>query len=161
MESIKSLLGATDDQPKEEPSMWKELDEQCSLSFTQRLIGAGISLGLGIFFCFLGFMFLLSPTTFAFLYTVGNLCMLASTFFIVGPMKQMKNMVQPHRLICAIVFVASMVLTLVGVFLGWLFIIIIFLVIFQICALVYYMFSYIPYGRQCLRGICGSVASSV
>ncbi|EFA84058.1 hypothetical protein PPL_03131 [Heterostelium album PN500] len=158
MDSIKSLLG-NNEQPKEDQSVWEEINNQCSLSWTQRLIGFGISAGLGLFFSFLAFLFLASPTSFAFLYTVGNICMLLATGFIVGPVKQFKNMMQPTRAICAIVFVLSMILTLVAVFSGWSFILIIFLIIFQVCALLYYIFSYIPYGRECLRGICGSVVS--
>ncbi|GAM19632.1 hypothetical protein SAMD00019534_028070 [Acytostelium subglobosum LB1] len=160
MDSIrKSLLGDDLNQNQEDQGVWDQINNQCSLSYTNRLIGFGISAGCGLLFSFLAFMFLLSPSTFAFLYTIGNICMLASTFFIVGPAKQLKNMAQPTRLICALVFVLSMILTLVAVFQGWSFILIIFLIIFQICALLYYVFSYIPYGRECLQGICGSVVS--
>ncbi|KYQ88985.1 hypothetical protein DLAC_10199 [Tieghemostelium lacteum] len=156
MDSIKSLLG---EKPQEEKGLWDDINNQCSLTFTQRIIGFCICAGLGVLFAFLAFIFILSPSSFAFLYTVGNILMLVATGFVVGPMKQIKSMVQPTRLICAIVFVLSMILTLVGVFYGWSFIIIIFLIIFQICALLYYIFSYIPYGRQCLQGVCGSVVS--
>ncbi|EGC38887.1 hypothetical protein DICPUDRAFT_93731 [Dictyostelium purpureum] len=157
MDSIKSLLG--DKQPEKEPSVWDDLNNQCSLTFTQRVIGFGICAGLGLLFAFLSFIFILSPTSFAFLFTVGDILMVLATGFIVGPVKQFKNMMEPHRLICAIVFIASMALTLTAVFLGWSFIIVIFFIILQICALLYYTFSYIPYGRQCLRGLCSGVAS--
>jgi len=158
MDSIRSLLGE-EKQPEKEQGVWEDINNQCSLTFTQRVIGFGICAGVGLLFAFLSFMFLISPTTFAFFFTIGDILMVLATGFVVGPVKQIKNMAQPHRLICAIVFVFSLVLTLVAVFQGWSFILIIFLIIFQICALLYYSFSYIPYGRQCLRGICGSVVS--
>ncbi|EGG21491.1 hypothetical protein DFA_01377 [Cavenderia fasciculata] len=146
MDSIKSLLGNKEEE--KDQSVWDD-----------RIIGFGICAGLGLFFSFLGFLFLTSPSSFAFLYTVGNISMLCATGFIVGPTKQIKNMAQPTRAICAVVFVLSMVLTLVAVFQDWSVIFIIILIIFQFCALLYYTFSYIPYGRECLRGICGSVVS--
>ncbi|EAL61958.1 hypothetical protein ACTFIW_009013 [Dictyostelium discoideum] len=157
MDSIKSLLG--DKEPEKEPSMWDDLNNQCSLTFTQRVIGFAVCAALGLLFAFLSLMFFISPTTFALLFTLGDILMVMATGFIVGPIKQIKNMAEPHRIICAIVFVASMILTLVAVFLDWGIILVIFFILFQVASLLYYTFSYIPYGRQCLRGMCSSVVS--
>eukprot|EP01132_Coremiostelium_polycephalum_P010124 gene10124-12417_t len=79
MDSIKSLLG--NDQPKEDQTVWDDINNQCSLTFTQRLIGFGICAGLGLLFSFLSFIFLASPSSFAFLYTVGNILMLLAEMF--------------------------------------------------------------------------------
>eukprot|EP01112_Ceratiomyxa_fruticulosa_P002376 TRINITY_DN124_c0_g1_i1.p1 TRINITY_DN124_c0_g1~~TRINITY_DN124_c0_g1_i1.p1 ORF type:complete len:157 (+),score=11.04 TRINITY_DN124_c0_g1_i1:228-698(+) len=155
MDSFKRLVSGE----QKEPSLMDDLNEQFSLTYQQRAIGWVICAGVGLLLDFLGFIFLLNPGMFALLYTLGNITMLCSTAFIVGPMKQVKNMCKPTRIICMLIFLLSMALTLAGVFEGWPTILIILLVLFQFCALLYYCFSYIPYGRQCLRGICGRVVA--
>jgi len=155
MDGFRRLVGAEE----REPTLMEEINDHFSLTIKQRAIGWVICTALGIVFSFLGFLFFLQPSTFALFYTFGNIIMLASTAFIVGPMRQLKNMFKPTRFICCVVFIGSMILTLVGVFKGWIFIVIIIFVLLQFASLLYYCFSYIPYGRQCLRGICGSVVA--
>ncbi len=55
----------------------------------------------------------MKPVTFGILYSIGNLVSLCSTAFVVGPMKQVKNMFAEKRIIATIVFLSAMVLTLV------------------------------------------------
>lgn len=57
---------------------------QCSLTRKQRFIGFASCVGFGMLISFLSFLFLTKPTTFALLYTVGNLVAVASTGFLVG-----------------------------------------------------------------------------
>ena len=56
---------------------------------------------------------IMKPVTFAILYTIGNIISLCSTAFLVGPVKQIKNMFAEKRLIATIVFLVSMIITLV------------------------------------------------
>eukprot|EP01113_Clastostelium_recurvatum_P008630 TRINITY_DN1409_c0_g1_i1.p1 TRINITY_DN1409_c0_g1~~TRINITY_DN1409_c0_g1_i1.p1 ORF type:complete len:157 (-),score=21.51 TRINITY_DN1409_c0_g1_i1:35-505(-) len=155
MDGFKRLIGVEE----KEPTLMDQINDQFSLSIRQRAIGFVVCCGLGLLLDFLGFLFFLSPTTFALFYTLGNILAIVSTGFVVGPFKQLKNMMKPTRIFCALVFVSSMVLTLVAVFKGWPVIVVIIFIIFQFCALLYYCFSYIPYGRQCLRGICGNLVA--
>jgi len=57
-----------------------------------------------------------STIRFAIFYTVGNLLSMFGTYFLVGFQKQLKNMKAPARMITSIVFVTSMIATLVVVF---------------------------------------------
>ncbi len=56
---------------------------------------------------------IMKPVTFAILYTIGNIISLSSTAFLVGPVKQLKNMFAQKRIIATIVFLSAMILTLV------------------------------------------------
>lgn len=53
------------------------------------------------------------PVTFAILYTIGNIVSLSSTAFLVGPVKQCKNMFAEKRAIATVVFLTAMIATLV------------------------------------------------
>jgi len=53
-------------------------------------------------------------TAFAVLYTFGNILSLASTGFLVGPLRQLKSMFDPTRVITTIVFLAAMIMTLLS-----------------------------------------------
>ncbi|KAL6056785.1 T-box transcription factor TBX19, variant 2 [Balamuthia mandrillaris] len=111
-------------QPEPEPTLWAELsaelNERTTLSYKHRLMGFGICLGLGFLCLLLSIMFvqtlLVSPAPFALLYSVGNVLFLASTMFLVGPVKQVKNMFSPVRLVATIIYLASLGLTLFVVF---------------------------------------------
>ena len=85
--------------------------------------------------------------------------MLASTFFLVGPLRQLKNMTQPTRLIASIVFLGSMALTLYAVFGIGSGILAFFCVVIQFLALGWYVLSYIPFARSCVKNtITGAVS---
>lgn len=49
---------------------------------------------------------------FGLLYSFGSICTILSTMFLVGPLKQMKNMLKKNRVIATVVYVASIALTL-------------------------------------------------
>lgn len=51
--------------------------------------------------------------TFAVTYSIGNLAMLFSTFFLIGPLRQLKLMTSKNRLLASIVYVVMLILTLV------------------------------------------------
>lgn len=115
---------------------------------------------------------ILKPVTFGVLYTLGNIISLASTGFLVGPMKQVKQMFAEKRIIATIVFLSALVLTLVVAIwvsavcqLRSLFVLhslspqggkkfiplIIVLIVFQFFALVWYSASYIPFARSAIK----------
>ena len=70
---------------------------------------------------------------------------------MVGPEKQCRDMLAPERRTASIVYVVSLVGSLLSVFvLKWQ-IISFGMIIIQFCALTWYMLSYVPYGQQCLK----------
>ncbi|VDN34954.1 unnamed protein product [Dibothriocephalus latus] len=86
-----------------------------------------------------GNLFLWIPHTglklFAIFYTFGNLCSLASSFFLMGPVQQCKRMFAETRIIAAcLVLWGKPVLCLL-------------FSVFQFLALTWYSISYIPLAR--------------
>jgi len=109
-------------------------------------------------FSIFGCIFIISGniTAFAVLYTLGNICMLGSTIFLVGPMRQLKNMFASTRIIATIMYILAIALTLVAAFVIKSTILVIFALIIQFVALTWYSLSYIPGARfiakKCLGG---------
>eukprot|EP00727_Mastigamoeba_balamuthi_P000855 m51a1_g10767 hypothetical protein (167) ;mRNA; f:31837-32715 len=162
MYKFRQLVGM-ETEPEPEPTILEQVDSLTSLSFKKRLIGFGISLGLGALFFVLAVatvgLILLKPGIFALFYTLGNVCLLASTFFIVGPLKQLKSMLQPTRLVASVVFVLALALTLFSAIYLRSWPLVLLSIIVQVCALVWYVISHIPYAQTCiLNSLRGSVA---
>ncbi|XP_015252681.1 PREDICTED: vesicle transport protein SFT2B [Cyprinodon variegatus] len=85
---------------------------------------------------------------FAVLYTIGNLCALASTMFLVGPLRQLKNMCAKVRALATAIMLICLVLTLCAAFwwknngLALLF------CVLQFLAFTWYGLSYVPFARD-------------
>ena len=142
------------------------------LTFRQRLYGFGICFALGCLVSLGSMMYfhrLLAgqPTPFAVNYTVGNLVALSSTFFLVGPARQLKRMSSATRCGAAFVYVSSMAATLVcalvlprvtklpsSAIAG----LVVACIVVQFCAMFWYALSYVPYGRRMFRACCASMA---
>lgn len=111
-------------------------------------------------------------TQFAIFYTAGNLVALFSTAFLMGPMTQLKAMVNPKRIGATAMYVVALCATL-GVAFGvpstqsdgsptpGKTVAVLALVFLQFLALVWYTASYIPFGRQILTKAAGSCWRSV
>jgi len=141
------------------------------LSYKQRIYGWLACFLLGCFISLLSFrQFLHDLSRFAMLYSFGNLVGLCSSFFLCGPRAQFRSMKDPKRVTTSVLYVLSMVLTLVAAV--WVRkdangevlnkplkrLLILILVITQWCCLTWYCISYIPYGRSmarsCMKKIC-------
>ena len=134
-----------------------------SLSFKERLIGFIICFLLGLIFQIMSMGSLVGvllgrANKFAFLYTSGNIVSIFGTFFLVGPQRQFKNMSDPHRRNSSLIFLGSIVLTLISVYMFHSKLLTILCVIAQFCSYIWYIMSYIPYGRDCIAGICKRVS---
>ncbi|XP_018408010.1 PREDICTED: vesicle transport protein SFT2A-like [Nanorana parkeri] len=87
---------------------------------------------------------------FAVFFTLGNVAALASTCFLMGPVKQLKKMFEPTRLIATVVMLLCLICTLCAVFwwqkkgLALLF------CILQFLAMTWYSISYIPFARDAI-----------
>ncbi|KAJ3098046.1 hypothetical protein HDU97_004340 [Phlyctochytrium planicorne] len=94
------------------------LDDMCGgfqLTRTQRFYGFGICFGVGFLISILSSisLFFGNIAGFAILYTLGNLVSLLSTGFLVGFFKQFKKMFDSVRIVATLIFLVSMVLTIV------------------------------------------------
>ena len=99
-----------------------------------------------------------SPEKFAIPYTLCNIFLLASTFFLVGAKTQCRLMCAEHRALVSVLYVISLILTLVVAFsdlakVPKLFLVLLF-VAFQVGCLVWYSLSFIPYGRSMCYSCC-------
>ncbi|KAI3637054.1 hypothetical protein MIR68_004760 [Amoeboaphelidium protococcarum] len=140
------------------------LEETCamlSLSRTQRLYGFAICFTVGFILGILGsiFLFFGDVVPFAILYTFGNLSSLFSTGFLIGPVRQCKNMFDPVRLIASLIFFGAMIVTLfLAFFLGQAGAgACLVLVFVQWIALIWYSASYIPFARAAIKNCLGSL----
>ena len=74
--------------------------------------------------------------------------MLHRTGLVVGPKKQLKSMAKPDRLGCVIAFFFFFIMTIVTVVTDANLIVTVVTAGCQIAAYVYYILSYVPYGRK-------------
>ncbi|CAM9108025.1 unnamed protein product, partial [Lampetra fluviatilis] len=111
MDKVRSALGldATDgDQSvlSEVSAERAQVSEATTLGYGTRLKGFAVCFCLGVLCSILGAIFLWLPhglTLFAVFYTVGNVASIGSTFFLMGPAKQLKKMFELTRLIATII----------------------------------------------------------
>merc|ERR1711964_208132 len=137
------------------------------MTYKQRLYGFSISYGLGMVCSVLGIVILwlsvfTAVTTFAILYTLGNLLSLGSGIFLTGIKRQLKLILSHGRWICVLIYLGLMGFTI------WytLFrekgnpsiLVILLLVVGQFLAGFWYMLSYIPYGRALAKKCIGKAA---
>ncbi|KAM6139707.1 vesicle transport protein SFT2A isoform 2-T2 [Phoenicopterus ruber ruber] len=136
MEKLRRVLTGQDD---EEQGLTAQVLDASTLSFGTRVKWFVICFVAGIACSILGTALLWLPKgikLFAVFYTLGNIAALASTCFLMGPLKQLKAMFEPKRLIATVV----MLWNKKG--LAMLF------CILQFLAMTWYSLSYIPFARD-------------
>ncbi|KAJ3264001.1 hypothetical protein HDU77_009520 [Chytriomyces hyalinus] len=138
------------------------LDEMCGgfkLTATQRFYGFGICFGVGFLLSILSTLLLTTGnlTGFAVLYTFGNVTSVVSTGFLIGFASQLKKMFDSSRFAAALIFIGSMVATLVVAFTLKSFILTLICCIVQWLALFWYSASYIPFARDMIKKCVGGV----
>ena len=93
-----------------------------------------------------------NPVPFVLTYSLGNLCSLLASLFLVEPHRQLANMFDETRKVTTIVFLASLVLVLVLCFVNMENILkltlLVTLVLVQFFASLWYSLSYIPFARN-------------
>lgn len=138
-----------------------------SLSLEMRVIGVVACFGIGAVLSFLSLLTIPKvlqgdPTPFALLYTSGNIVSLSGSLFLVGPVRQVKNMFKKSRWLASIMYILAMSATLFCVFYDGLKptglkMACVFIAIFlQFIALVWYALSYVPFGRTCVKKVVGA-----
>ncbi|XP_021399841.2 vesicle transport protein SFT2A isoform X1 [Lonchura striata] len=107
MEKLRRVLAGQDD---EEQGLTAQVLDASTLSFGTRVRWFAICFVTGILCSFLGTALLWLPKgikLFAVFYTLGNIAALASTCFLMGPLKQLKAMFDPKRLIATVVMLVN------------------------------------------------------
>lgn len=128
-----------------------ETEDSCfQLSYSERLIGFGITGICGIFAGILSIvsLFILNLRKFAVLFTLSTISFFASLALLVGIKNVLKSCTNRKRMIASGVLVGSMILTLLfGVVKRWIVMSIISFVM-EILSFLYFALSYIPGGDK-------------
>jgi len=140
--------------------------DSCKLSKKQRLRGFLVCFAVGwiLMACSLitiPGLALGKPAPFAVLYTIGNIVALSATFFLWGPMAQLKSMFKPIRAGASVIYLVTLVLTLVLALATHNGVLVLICLALQFCAMVWYAASYVPYGRAMIKKMLGGAFSSI
>uniref|UniRef100_A0A672YP55 Vesicle transport protein n=1 Tax=Sphaeramia orbicularis TaxID=375764 RepID=A0A672YP55_9TELE len=117
MDKLRRVLSGQEE--NEELGLTAQVLDASTLSYSTRLKWFVICFAAGILCSILGTALLFLPggiKLFAVFYTLGNIAALSSTCFLMGPLKQLKRMFEPTRLIATIVMLLCLVLTLCAAF---------------------------------------------
>ncbi|GET85596.1 hypothetical protein, conserved [Leishmania tarentolae] len=127
------------------------LSEMTDLTYTQRITGFFMMMGMGILFILLGMALWFQPKKFSFFMTCGNIFCICSTMFLAGCAQQLRTMFEASRVEAACLYVVSVVLTLLSAL--WLQskLLSIFFALVQLACILWYALSFLPYARQTLK----------
>ena len=166
MESLLSSSNSNSQQQQEENELLSILP---SLTWQERLGGClacmalGYILSLGSFFRFRDLLHG-NPTSFVLYTTVGNIISLSGSCFLSGPKSQLEKMFHDSRKMATILYLGSLVMTLVVAFVkefkGQAFLLLV-LVGVQYVAVFWYCLSYIPFARQMAQRLFGRFMSQL
>ncbi|KAJ0042764.1 hypothetical protein Pint_17710 [Pistacia integerrima] len=147
MWKLKQLIPGDDDD-REASLSDEESDGFCSLSYTQRMYAFAACLVGGFACMFLSMIVFLKPIKFAILFTFGNVLAVGSTAFLIGPAQQLNMMFDSTRLYATAAYLGFVVIALISAL--WIHnkILTILAIICEICALIWYSLSYIPFARR-------------
>ncbi|XP_062048692.1 vesicle transport protein SFT2B isoform X1 [Lepus europaeus] len=175
MDKLKKVLSGQD---TEDRSGLSEVVEASTLSWGTRVKGFIACFAIGILCSLLGTLLLWVPrkglSLFAVFYTFGNIASIgspgrkqelryhcdsaceaavaySSTIFLMGPLKQLKRMFEPTRLIATIMVLVCFALTLCSAFWWHNKGLALIFCILQSLALTWYSLSFIPFARDAVK----------
>lgn len=145
-----SILGENEEQ---QDNLFGDQEALCSVSPLQRVYGFAACLLAGFICMFLSMIVFIKPIKFALLFTLGNMLAIGSTTFLIGPMQQLSMMMDPVRAYATSMYVGCVVLALICAL--WIHskILTLLAIICEICALVWYSLSYIPFARRMVSNV--------
>ncbi|XP_059506202.1 SFT2 domain containing 2a isoform X2 [Stegostoma tigrinum] len=150
MDKLKKVLNGDDS--AEDGGALSEVIERTSLGWGTRVKGFLACFVAGIICSILGVCFLWIPRRglilFAVFYSIGNIASIGSTLFLMGPVKQIKKMFEPTRLVATIVMLVCLVCTLCSAFWWKKAALALIFCILQFFAMAWYSISYIPFARD-------------
>lgn len=145
-----SILG---DNEEQQDNLFGDQEALCSLSSLQRVYGFAACLLAGLICMFLSMIVFVKPIKFSLLFTFGNMLAIGSTAFLIGPMQQLSMMMDPVRIYATSIYVGSVVLALICALLIHSKILTLLAIICEICALIWYSLSYIPFARRMVSNV--------
>ena len=116
----------------------------------------------GVFICLLSsvmFALTLNLYSFGILYSLGNVVAIASTMFLMGPVKQLKLMFSETRWMASVAMILFLALTLISAFILMKKGLTILFCILQFLAMSWYCLSYIPFARDAVKKAVDSCIS--
>ncbi|KMZ69082.1 putative Vesicle transport protein SFT2B [Zostera marina] len=119
-----------------------------SLSPLQSMYAFAASLLMGFLLLFLSLFVVFQPIKFTILFTFGNILAVGSTIFIIGPSRQARMMFDSIRVYATIIYIGSVLLALLSALLIQSTLLTLIAMIAEICALIWYSLSYIPFARR-------------
>lgn len=142
------------------------------LSRFERIIGFGCCFGASILCFVLGFFMFpvlaLRPTKFAFLWLMGSLLFVVSFGILQGPYAYIRHITSPGRIVFSTVFFGSIITTMYCAAILKSTILTIFSSVIEVFAILYYAFSYFPFGTTTITwfssyviGYVGGIFSSL
>ncbi|KAM9836196.1 SFT2 domain containing 2b isoform 2-T2 [Aulostomus maculatus] len=150
MDKLRKVVSGQEDGGSD--GILERANQASTLAWGTRMKGFLICFILGVLSSILGTCLLWLPgvglAVFAVLYSVGNICALASTMFLIGPLRQLKTMCAPERALATVIMLVCLALTLCAAFwwknngLALLF------CILQFLAFTWYGLSYVPFARD-------------
>lgn len=162
MDKLKRVLTGNDDEGNvdEERGIIDQALDASTLSWSTRIKGFAACFVLGVVISVLGTITITwSLSSFAILYSLGNIVALASTFFLMGPVAQLKRMFAPTRLIATLLMLIFLALTLMSALWWGKKGLAIMFCIMQFAAMTWYSISYIPYARDAIKKCFDGVVS--
>ncbi|KAL2090180.1 hypothetical protein ACEWY4_014868 [Coilia grayii] len=164
MDKLRAVLGGRDGQ-SDNRNIIETANEASTLGWGTRVKGfiACMVVGVGCTILGVGCLFIprIGVILFIVFYTFGNLCSLASTMFLMGPVKQLKRMCDKTRAFATAVMLTCLVLTLCAAFWWKIFILALVLVILQSIAFAWYGLSYIPFARDAVLKFLSMIGSMI
>ncbi|XP_061635906.1 vesicle transport protein SFT2B-like isoform X2 [Phyllopteryx taeniolatus] len=159
MDKLKKVLsGEDEDNNADGTGILERTSQAATLAWGTRMKGFLLCFILGLLCSILGTCMLWLPglglIVFAVLYSVGNLCALASTMFLIGPCRQLKNMCAKERALATIIMLVCLVLTLCSAFLWKSNGLALLFCVLQFVAFSWYGLSYIPFARDAIIKLC-------
>ncbi|XP_031571034.1 vesicle transport protein SFT2B-like [Actinia tenebrosa] len=151
--TIQKLRSAITGEPNDD-SLITEINDATTLSWSTRIKGFIICFIIGVCCSVMGVIFLWKDIKlFAVFYSIGNIVTLASTCFLMGPFKQLKNMFKEKRLIATIIMLTCLVLTLCAALWWGSKRLAVLFCILQYLAMTWYCLSYIPFARDAVKKV--------
>jgi hypothetical protein len=149
-------------QPQEPESFFNGM---FTLTRQQRMYGFIMMIGLGLLCLFIACLMLpyilFTARKFAFMYTVGNLCLLCSTMFLQGAQHQLKTMFNQERWMPTSIWLVYMVLTfLCAIKIGNI-VLTMMLIFIQVIAMAWYLLTFIPFGMRIVNMFYSTIRSFV
>lgn len=153
----RAFSGDSDSTTSESAGFAAQLRDSTTLGWTSRIKGFAICFGLAFLSCILGTFFLFIPIKglrlFAIFYSLGNIMAVSSTSFLIGPLKQVKKMFDPTRILATLVTITFLILTLISALYLKKTGLTIVCCLIQFVAMTWYCLSYIPFARDAVRKV--------